>query len=108
MHTPVAAFFKTIGNVAFNFMIPILGGYIRHVYRRPAGAAGGLCRRLSSDDRRDVCKRRRGCSLGLLGALFAGFAGGYLMLGFEKLCQKLPKSLDGIKGCCSSRWWGWG
>ena len=28
MHTPVAAFFKTIGNVAFNFMIPILGGYI--------------------------------------------------------------------------------
>ena len=34
---------------------------------------------------------------GFLGALFAGFAGGYLMLGFEKLCQKLPKSLDGIK-----------
>ena len=34
---------------------------------------------------------------GFLGALFAGFAAGYLMLGLKKLCSYLPKSLEGIK-----------
>lgn len=34
---------------------------------------------------------------GFLGALFAGFAGGYLVLGLRKLFSKLPKSLEGIK-----------
>lgn len=34
---------------------------------------------------------------GFLGALFAGFAGGFLMLGIEKLCDKMPQSLNGIK-----------
>ena len=34
---------------------------------------------------------------GFLGALFAGFVGGYLMLGLMKLCDKLPDSLEGIK-----------
>ena len=34
---------------------------------------------------------------GFLGALFAGFAGGYLVVGLRKLFSKLPKSLEGIK-----------
>ena len=34
---------------------------------------------------------------GFLGALIAGFIAGYLMLGLEKLCAKLPKSLEGTK-----------
>ena len=34
---------------------------------------------------------------GFLGALFAGFAGGYLVVGLKKLFSKLPKSLEGIK-----------
>ena len=34
---------------------------------------------------------------GFLGALFAGFAGGYIVLGLKKLFSKLPKSLEGIK-----------
>ena len=34
---------------------------------------------------------------GFLGALFAGFVGGYLTLGLEKLCDKLPQALEGIK-----------
>ena len=29
--------------------------------------------------------------------MFAGFVGGYLTLGLEKLCSKLPESLEGIK-----------
>ncbi len=27
-NTPLAAFFKTVGDTAFNFMLPILAGYI--------------------------------------------------------------------------------
>ena len=34
---------------------------------------------------------------GFLGALVAGFAAGYLVLGLKKLFSKLPKSLEGIK-----------
>lgn len=34
---------------------------------------------------------------GFIAALFAGFAAGYLTLGFEKLCDRLPDSLEGIK-----------
>ena len=34
---------------------------------------------------------------GFLGALLAGFAGGFLMLGVEKLCDHMPKALNGIK-----------
>ncbi|MGX8715140.1 MAG: PTS fructose transporter subunit IIC, partial [Lachnospiraceae bacterium] len=34
---------------------------------------------------------------GFLGAMFAGFVGGYMMLGLEKLCEKLPAALEGIK-----------
>ena len=34
---------------------------------------------------------------GFLGALIAGFAAGYLMLGMRKLCDKLPRSLEGLK-----------
>ena len=34
---------------------------------------------------------------GFLGALLAGFAAGYLMLCVEKLCDKLPRALEGIK-----------
>ena len=32
-----------------------------------------------------------------LGGLLAGFVGGYLMLGIEKMCDKMPKALEGIK-----------
>lgn len=97
MHTPVAAFFKTIGNVAFNFMIPILGGYIgMSIADRPGllvGFVGGYLATTGAT----FASVAGDVPSGFLGALFAGFAGGYLMLGFEKLCQKLPKSLDGIK-----------
>lgn len=30
MNTPLAAFFKTVGGVAFDFMLPILAGYIAY------------------------------------------------------------------------------
>lgn len=97
--TPVASWFKTIGGYAFNFMLPILAGFIaQSIADRPGllvGFVGGFLASngatFSSPMAVDTVPS------GFLGALFAGFAGGYLMLLFEKLCQKLPESLEGIK-----------
>lgn len=96
-HTPIAAWFKTIGGYAFNFMIPILGGYIAmSIADRPGllvGFVGGFMATLGST----FAAPGGDIPSGFLGALLAGFVGGYVMLGIEKLCDKLPKSLEGIK-----------
>ena len=96
-NTPVAAFFKTIGGYAFNFMIPILAGFIaKSIADRPGflvGMVGGLLATTGST----FTAIAGDVPSGFLGALFAGFVGGFLMLGLEKLCDKLPKALEGIK-----------
>lgn len=96
-NTPVAAFFKTVGGFAFNFMIPILAGFIgKSIADRPGflvGMVGGFMATTGST----FTAISGDVPSGFLGALFAGFAGGYLMLGIEKLCDKLPKALVGIK-----------
>ncbi len=97
MNTPVAAFFKTVGGVAFNFMLPILAGYIAmSIADRPGlvvGFVGGELARLGVS----FGALGGGVSGGFLGALFAGFVGGYMMLLLKKLCDKLPAVLEGIK-----------
>lgn len=97
MHTPVAVFFKTIGGAAFNFMMPILAGFIgKSIADRPGflvGIVGGYLATTGAT----FASVGGDVPSGFLGALFAGFVGGYLMLGIEKLCDKLPRSLDGIK-----------
>lgn len=97
MYTSAAAFFKTIGNVAFNFMIPVLAGYIgMSIADRPGflvGLVGGSLAATGST----FTAVAGDIPSGFLGALFAGFVGGYLMLGLEKLCDRMPKSLNGIK-----------
>lgn len=96
-NTPAAAFFKTIGGYAFNFMIPILAGYIgKSIADRPGllvGFVGGFLATTGSTFSA-VGGDIPSC---FLGALFAGFVGGYLMLGLRKLCDKLPQALEGIK-----------
>ncbi len=96
-NTPVAAFFKTIGGYAFNFMIPVLSAFIaKSIADRPGflvGLVGGLLATTGST----FTAVGGDVPSGFLGALFAGFVGGYLMLGVEKLLSKLPKSLEGIK-----------
>lgn len=96
-NTPAAAWFKTIGGYAFNFMIPILAGYIgRSIADRPGllvGFVGGFMATLGST----FASPAGDIPSGFLGALFAGFVGGYLTLGLEKLCDKLPRALEGIK-----------
>ena len=96
-NTPVAAFFKTIGGYAFNFMIPILAGFIgKSIADRPGflvGIVGGFLATTGAT----FASVGGDVPSGFLGALFAGFAGGYMMLGLEKLCDKFPRSLEGIK-----------
>ena len=97
--TPVAAWFKTIGGFAFNFMLPILAGFIAmSIADRPGllvGFVGGL---LASNGATFADPAAVSTvPSGFLGALFAGFAGGYLMLLIEKICDRLPNSLEGIK-----------
>ena len=86
-NTPFAAFLKTIGGTAFAFMLPVLAGYIAmSIGDRPAlavGFVGGMLANIGGS--------------GFLGALLAGFAAGYLVLGLKKVFSKLPNSLEGIK-----------
>ena len=42
MNTPLAAFFKTVGGVAFDFMLPILAGYIAYSIADRPGLAVGI------------------------------------------------------------------
>lgn len=96
-YTAGAAFFKTIGQYAFDFMIPVLAAYIgKSIADRPGflvGLVGGALAAAGST----FSLVKGDIPSGFLGALFAGFAGGYLMLGTEKLCDKLPRALNGIK-----------
>lgn len=98
MNTPMAAFFKTVGGKAFDFMLPILAGYIAmSIADRPGLAVGFVGGALASSGM-TFANPSGGVSPGFLGALFAGFAAGYLVLGLKKICDKvLPDSLEGIK-----------
>ena len=83
---PVAAWFKNVGGVAFGFMLPVLAGYIAMaIGDRPALAVGFVGGMLAANG-----------SSGFLGALVAGFAAGYLVVGLRKLCDKLPEALEKI------------
>lgn len=97
--TPVASWFKTIGGYAFNFMLPILAGFIaKSIADRPGLLVGFVGGFLASNGATFYSPMAVDTiPSGFLGALFAGFAGGYIMLLFEKLCEKLPDSLEGIK-----------
>lgn len=96
-YTEAAKFFKTIGGFAFNFMIPVLAGYIgKSIADRPGflvGLVGGYLATTGST----FAAVGGDVPSGFLGALLAGFVGGYLMLGVEKICDKMPKALNGIK-----------
>ena len=97
--TPVAAWLKNIGGYAFNFMIPILAGFIAmSIADRPGllvGFVGGFLATNGATFADPGAAHT--VPSGFLGALLAGFVGGYLMLGIEKLCDKLPHALEGIK-----------
>lgn len=96
-NTPIAAFFKTIGDTAFRFMLPILAGYIAmSIADRPGLAAGFIGGTLASSGI-TFANLEEGMTAGFLGALFAGFMAGYLLVGIRKVCDHLPAALEGIK-----------
>lgn len=99
MNTPVAAFFKTVGGLAFGFMMPILSGFIaKSIADRPGlavGFVGGAIANVGISFTN--LDSSTAVSAGFLGALIAGFAGGYLVLLLRKICSVLPKSMEGIK-----------
>ena len=97
-NTPLAAYLKTIGEQAFGMMLPVLAGYIAmSIADRPGlavGFVGGLIAKMGA-----TFANPAGGSVnsGFLGALLAGFIGGYIVLMLKKSFSKLPKSLEGIK-----------
>ncbi|MCI9070265.1 PTS fructose transporter subunit IIABC [Clostridium sp.] len=100
-NTPLAALIKTIGETAFGFMLPVLAGYISmSIADRPAlavGFVGGMLANLGTTYTSAFDSSVSVISGGFLGALFAGFLGGYLVLGLKKIFDKLPQALDGLK-----------
>lgn len=100
-NTPLAALIKTIGETAFGFMLPVLAGYISmSIADRPAlavGFVGGMLANLGTTYASAFDSSVSVISGGFLGALFAGFLGGYLVLGLKKIFDKLPQALDGLK-----------
>lgn len=97
--TPIAAWLKNIGGYAFNFMIPILAGFIaKSIADRPGflvGVVGGLLATNGATFMDPGAAET--VPSGFLGALLAGFVGGYLMKLLERLCDKMPRVLEGIK-----------
>lgn len=98
-YTAAANFFKQIGGVAFNFMLPVLAGFIAmSIADRPGLAVGFVGGSIAT----------LGCTFanpagdsaavsGFIGALIAGFVAGYIILGLRWLFSFLPKSMEGIK-----------
>ncbi len=85
--TPAAAMFKSIGDIAFGFMLPILAGFIAmSIADRPGLAVGFVGGAIAANG-----------TSGFLGALAAGFIAGYAVRGLMKITEKLPKALDGIR-----------
>ena len=98
-HTPVAAWFKTIGGYAFNFMLPLLAGFIAmSIADRPGLLVGFVGGALAANGATFADPGAAATiPSGFLGALLAGFVGGWLMKQCMKLCEKMPRSLEGIK-----------
>lgn len=97
-NTPLAAYLKTIGEQAFGMMLPVLAGYIAmSIADRPGLAVGFVSGTVAKMGMTFANPDGGAVNAGFLGALFAGFAGGYLVLGLKKVFSKLPKSLEGLK-----------
>lgn len=91
-----AAYFKTIGNAAFGFMLPILAGYIAYsIAEKPGLVAGFVAGAIASSGA--AWGNLEGTPSGFLGALVGGFLAGWLVNLVKKACAGLPRSLEGIK-----------
>lgn len=86
-NTPLAKFFMSVGGASFGFMLPVLAGFIAmSIADRPGLAVGFVGGAMAASG-----------GSGFLGALLAGFAGGYIVVALRKVFSCLPESLEGIK-----------
>ena len=119
--TPLSAFFKYVGDLSMELMVPVLAGYIAYsIADRPGLAVGFTGGLLASSGNAAIAKYIwAGASLspfqnfiskfgfvgegsgntvsGFLGGILAGFLAGYIVLLLKKMCSKFPQSLEGIK-----------
>lgn len=79
--------FNTIGSTAFNFLIPILAGYIAYSIADRPGLLPGMAGGLMAVNQ----------NAGFLGGLVAGFMAGYVVHVLKRLFRKVPKTLEGLK-----------
>ena len=102
----LAAQFKTIGGVAFGFMLPVLAGYIGFsIAEKPSFVAGFIAGSIASSGSAfgniayGAAKGElpAAVSSGFLGALVGGFLAGGVILVLRKALAGLPRSLDGIR-----------
>lgn len=95
-YTAAAAFFKGAGGVAFGFMLPVLAGFIAHgIADRPAIAVGFTGGALAAAGSTFAEPAGDAAAVsGFLGALLAGFAGGLIVLGLNKVFGKAPEFIQ--------------
>ncbi len=80
-------FFNGVGGMAFNFLIPILAGYIAmSIGDRPALMPGMVAGLMAVDS-----------NAGFIGGLVGGFAAGYIVVLIKHLLRNMPQSLASIK-----------
>ena len=97
-NTPIAAYLKTVGEISFGMMLPILSGYIAMSIADRPGLAVGIVSGLVAKAGMTFANPAGGdVNAGFLGALFAGFAAGYVILGLKKLTAKIPTSLESVR-----------
>ena len=104
----LAALFKNVGNVAFNFMLPVLAGYIAYsIAEKPGLVAGFVAGSIAATGLDwgkvpyaaggEATLGLSGVPSGFLGALVGGFLAGGVILVLKKVLAGLPRSLEGIK-----------
>lgn len=97
-NTPVAAYLKTIGEFSFGMMLPVLAGYIAmSIADRPGLAVGFVAGLVAKSGSTFANPAGGDVNAGFLGALFAGFAAGYLVLLLKKLTSRFPQSLNSVR-----------
>ncbi|MCS4487703.1 fructose-specific PTS transporter subunit EIIC [Streptococcus sciuri] len=104
----LSSLFKNIGGVAFNFMLPVLAGYIAYsIAEKPGLVAGFVAGSIAATGLAwgkvpyaaggETTLSLSGVPSGFLGALVGGFLAGGVILLLKKLLTVLPRSLEGIK-----------
>lgn len=94
---PIAAYFKTIGDTAFGFMLPVLAGFIASSIADRPGLVVGFAAGAMSASGVAFGQLTDTIPSGFLGALVGGFLAGYVIVFLKYIFKGLPKALDGIK-----------